>query len=344
MKLTRIVILSLFLITGLTQFAFAQGDPDAYLESKSFKFFKDANELFLQQKFSEAAVLYQKSFDLEKDSTRLPKKFWYLLVDNLGMSYGIPGELNKAEDIFLYGISKEPKYPMFYYNLACVYAERDKLEKAIECLTKAIKFKDNILATEEFPDPSQDDSFKKFLKEEKFIKLLQDNNYLPVVKDLDSLWQEYSNDQYNYSISFPKSWIVSVPKEQYHVVRCEYLSSDTARLASEGALRVMVQIKKDDVSLEDVIKTNMRVVNIVGKDIYINKIEKATLNGIECILHDYTFNYKNKSIPQRQRTIAYYFISDGKIYNFYFMGETAFYNKNMEMIKKSLNSFKLLKQ
>src|SRR5215831_5512799 len=43
-------------------------------------------------------------------------RVWRAVVDNLGMAYGISGDLEKAKVIFDYGVSKDPTYPMFHYN------------------------------------------------------------------------------------------------------------------------------------------------------------------------------------------------------------------------------------
>ncbi|MGE5402116.1 MAG: PsbP-related protein, partial [Ignavibacteriales bacterium] len=232
-------------------------------------------------------------------------------------------------------------YPMFYYNLACVFAEREKLDDCIDYLAKAIKLKDHILADESFPDPSKDDSFQRFLKEEKFIKLLKDNSFLPTLNEVDAEWNEYSNKEYGYSMIFPKSWSFSIPNEMYHVVRCEF-RKDTSRQDSEGSLRVMISSANGNGSLEDYATAAMKVYELIGKDIYVNKKERIVNNGSECLIYDFTYSYKNGSFPNRQRTITYYYSANGKIYNVNYMGDSDFYNKNMDLIQKSLKSFKLV--
>ena len=67
----------------------------------------------------------------------------------------------------------EPEYPMFYYNLACVYAESDDLDGAIKNLKLAYKYKKNMLPGETFPDPRKDSSFKKYINTEKFEAVLK---------------------------------------------------------------------------------------------------------------------------------------------------------------------------
>ncbi len=95
-----------------------------------------------------------------------------MLVDNLGMAYGITGDLNKAKETFDYGVSQDRSYPMFYYNLACTYAEMDNLDDAMANLKTAFENKQNAIPGEGMPDPRQDDSFQRFLKNKKFRDLV----------------------------------------------------------------------------------------------------------------------------------------------------------------------------
>jgi len=88
--------------------------------------------------------------------------------------YGISGDNKKAKEIFEYGLSKDDKYPMFYYNLACAHAEMNDMENAIKNLRFAVKYIDNLIPGEQLPDPSGDDSFKRFLKNEQFQKALRE--------------------------------------------------------------------------------------------------------------------------------------------------------------------------
>lgn len=95
-----------------------------------------------------------------------------VLTDNLGMSYGITGELDKAENLYLKAISKGENFAMYYYNLACVYAEKKNTEKALEYLRLAVKYKKNILKGEKFPNPNFDNSFKGIKDNPEFIKIV----------------------------------------------------------------------------------------------------------------------------------------------------------------------------
>lgn len=98
---------------------------------------------------------------------------WRVLIDNLSMAYGITGNLNASEAVSRYGIAQEPEYPMFYYVLACTLAEKGDLDATIENLAKAFSLKKNMMPGDKMPDPRKDDSFKRFLKEDKFMKMLK---------------------------------------------------------------------------------------------------------------------------------------------------------------------------
>ncbi len=97
-----------------------------------------------------------------------------MLVDNLGMSYGISGKLAEAKLTFEYGISQDPEYPMFYYLLACDYGEMGKMDESLEQLRLAYKFKANAIPGESLPDPLTDDSFRNFVKEKKFLDAVRE--------------------------------------------------------------------------------------------------------------------------------------------------------------------------
>jgi hypothetical protein len=47
-------------------------------------------------------------------------------------------------------------------------------DKAIDNLKTAFKYKENIIEGEEMPDPASDDSFTRYMKDEKFLKALRE--------------------------------------------------------------------------------------------------------------------------------------------------------------------------
>lgn len=143
------------------------------VQRSSLELMQQASRLYLQHDYKGAIGPYSQALELEKVTPKLEKPFWYVLVDNLGMSYGITGDLQKAKETFDYGVSKDPTYPLFYYNLACTYAEMDDAARAGSYLKKAFEYRANSLPGESLPDPRTDDSFKKLMKKKEFRELAE---------------------------------------------------------------------------------------------------------------------------------------------------------------------------
>lgn len=141
-------------------------------DKTSLEYMKEGSRFYVANDFQGAISPYQKALDLEKEQPHLDKTMWLVLVDNLGMAYGITGDLKHAEETFDYGLSKEPKYPMFYYNLACVSAGHNDMDTTIGYLQKAFALKANAIPGEGMPDPRKDDSFQSFMANERFRKFV----------------------------------------------------------------------------------------------------------------------------------------------------------------------------
>lgn len=140
----------------------------------SFGYFRDGSAAFVRRDYKNAIEPYRKALELEKQSQQLSHDLWRVLIDNLGMAYGISGDLKSAKETFEYGLSKEPDYPMFHYLMACTYAEQNDLDNAILYLKQAFARKQNMIRGEHIPDPSTDNSFQRFMKNEKFLAALKE--------------------------------------------------------------------------------------------------------------------------------------------------------------------------
>jgi hypothetical protein len=90
------------------------------------------------------------------------------------MSHGISGDNKTAKTIFEYGLSEDPTYPIFHYNLACAYAELNDLDNALVHLKAAAANKANMIPGERMPDPRTDSSFRPFLQDERFRKTVSE--------------------------------------------------------------------------------------------------------------------------------------------------------------------------
>jgi hypothetical protein len=129
---------------------------------------------YLHQDWTKAALHYERSLQLERQKRALSQTQWNVMVDNLGMAYGMSGELPKAKATFEYGAQESPTYPMFRYNLACADAETGDLDGALDQLKLAFQYKLNSNPGEGVPDPAKDDSFKRYLNDPRFSKLTKE--------------------------------------------------------------------------------------------------------------------------------------------------------------------------
>jgi len=145
-----------------------KGDPE------TLKLLEQGSRSFLDGDYKRAIPPYQKALDREKENRTLSDTIWRVMVDNLGMAYGISGDLKKAKETFEYGLSKDPKYAIFLYNMACTYAEMNDVDKSISYLQQAFQNKQNMIKGERFPDPWTDDSFQRFMKDDKFVNALKE--------------------------------------------------------------------------------------------------------------------------------------------------------------------------
>jgi tetratricopeptide (TPR) repeat protein len=138
----------------------------------SMLLFQQGSRYFIAHQYREAIGPYRQAFEIEKITPTLDKNLWRVLVDNLSIAYGITGDVAHARETLNYGVSKDPDYPLFYYNLACAAAEKGAVSEAEKNLTLAFERRANVISGETFPDARLDDSFQKFLLQKEFRQFL----------------------------------------------------------------------------------------------------------------------------------------------------------------------------
>ena len=132
--------------------------------------FQYGNHFYLNNNHEKAAVYYKKALEQEKHKPLLKRTSWLVLVDNLAVAYGLSGDLEMAQKTIQHGISKEPTYPIFYYTLARTYARLNDLDNCLLNLEKAAQYKSNMISGEKWPEPAKDQSFQRFLDNERFTE------------------------------------------------------------------------------------------------------------------------------------------------------------------------------
>ncbi len=141
----------------------------------SRELFNLGRALYVKNKYAQAVLPYQKAFDLEKEHPELDRTLWRALIDNLGMAYGMAGHLKEAKSTFEQGIQADPTYPIFHYNLACIFAEMNDLDRTMQSLATAFRHRKNLNSGEKtMPDPRRDSPFQRFMKNDTFRIFLND--------------------------------------------------------------------------------------------------------------------------------------------------------------------------
>jgi tetratricopeptide (TPR) repeat protein len=134
--------------------------------------FQEGSRYFVAHQYRESIRPYQKALELEKSTPTLDKNLWRVLIDNLSIAYGITHDLTSAREALTYGVSKDPDYPLFYYNLASIAAEKGDLLDTENYLKLAFERRENLIPGELFPDARVDDSFQKLLLQKEFRQFL----------------------------------------------------------------------------------------------------------------------------------------------------------------------------
>ena len=166
--------MSLCLLCVVMISARAQEPSKEKIAKQTMQYASQGSAAYLKRDYKKAIEFYGKALELEKKEPTLDQTIWRIVVDNLGMSYGLSGDNKKAKETFEYGLSRDDKYPMFYYNLACASAEMNDLDNAIANLKRAFEFRQNMIPGEQIPNPATDDSFTRFLSNEKFQRTLEE--------------------------------------------------------------------------------------------------------------------------------------------------------------------------
>jgi predicted Zn-dependent protease len=133
--------------------------------------------LFPQEKYRDAAKFFQQARELGKSGKLQDKTQDRILTDQLVMSYGIRGELKRAQALLDEAIAKDPEYPFNYYNRACAFAEEGDKRRVLANLTLPFPYKDNFLPGEHMSDPGADSSFQQYVRDENFIRLMKKFGY-----------------------------------------------------------------------------------------------------------------------------------------------------------------------
>ncbi len=176
----KLAILLFCMVIGLAAAAVRAQNPDALsaeaapAKDESMVLLVEGSKSYNDADYKAAIPIYEKALQLQKKKRTLERRWWLMLVDNLSFAYGVTGDVDASRAVIEYGISKEPTYPMFYYNNAWGYAQQNDEDNAIKNLRLAFKYKANANKGNELPDPAKDESFAELMKSQKFLKALME--------------------------------------------------------------------------------------------------------------------------------------------------------------------------
>ena len=123
---------------------------------------------------NEKSLTYLKGALAKNDKTKqLDEDTWRHLINSLGVAYGKAGDYENSLKTLNIGIARYPEHGLFYYNLACTYAETSDKENALKNLTTALKYKASLYVNEDgsILKPLTDSSFKSLVKDVGFLKI-----------------------------------------------------------------------------------------------------------------------------------------------------------------------------
>jgi len=143
--------------------------PTPFIPEKPItEYMSEGRVAFVARDFQGAITPYKRAFEIEQRDPKLDKILWHELVNNLALSYGQTGDLKNARLVIAYGISKDYRYPMFYYILACIHGQEGDESNSVYYLSKAYEHKANLSKGETLPDPLTDSSFSSFSSSDTF--------------------------------------------------------------------------------------------------------------------------------------------------------------------------------
>lgn len=280
--------------------------PHADAPAEVEKYFREGNAYYLKHDYKGAIGAYSEALELEKKSPTLNPMFLRVLVDNLGMAYGISGELDKAKQTFEYGLTRDDKYPIFYYNLACTYAEMGDMEGAITNLERAFEYKDNQNPGERMPNPRNDESFKRFMKDDRFLGALKEFEQASRGSSANALLEQVK-------IQIPEEpWSISFDSPRLSEKKESRRDADYAFTATSDRFNISLFVEKPH-GAGDSHKDCYRFYwpqasqsPLIAKD----TVEMSETSKYVRVQYDIVTKFQGK--PIRQRNVNYYAAFSGK--------------------------------
>ncbi len=107
---------------GSSEHPVSSSRAEGKLESgrTSTALFTKGSGFFLQRDYPDAATYYQQALDLEKKKPMLSNEYWHVLVDNLAMAYGIPGDHTFKRNLGVWARQRSNLSELLLHSGLCV--------------------------------------------------------------------------------------------------------------------------------------------------------------------------------------------------------------------------------
>lgn len=108
------------------------------------------------------------AYEKEKRMPSLKKELRIALIENYSNFLRLNGDYQKALEVLNYGLTKDPRYPMYFWVKARIMADLGDEDATLAMLKMAVENRKNLLPREKLPDPRRDDAFNLLALKESF--------------------------------------------------------------------------------------------------------------------------------------------------------------------------------